>query len=234
VHDALPLSATPEPTAPAEPPSASRTLFVADASELSRVRADDVALAIWRRRFDDATRAALLRLTEETEALDNHGELVAAEPGTFDALLAGVPDGPAREALSADLALLVPAFAALVERAHVHGALRVVRHDMCRKLHSDRIPMRLLCTYAGPATEYVDGPDVRTAFLARADLDIEEANRRVLRHPGALRHARVGDVLALKGDTWPGRRAPGAVHRSPPIEAGGRARLLLKLDVHGR
>jgi hypothetical protein len=153
------------------------------------------------------------------------------QPETALALLEDVRAPVARRALLDDLGRLIPRYAAILGRHHVWAQLGVVDHDMCRKLHSDHVPLRLLCTYAGPGTEWVADADAVRENLQRIDVGVAEANRSVLRRPDAVRHAEVGDVLLLKGDAWPGFAGRGAIHRSPPVEARGARRLLLKLDA---
>ncbi|MBX3271654.1 MAG: DUF1826 domain-containing protein [Sandaracinaceae bacterium] len=144
-------------------------------------------------------------------------------------LLVHVAHAAARAYLARDIAALAAAFGALLDRRHVHAQLAVVTHDACRKLHADFVTLRLLRTYAGPGTEWVDAP--RREHLARADVDVETANRLVL-GDAPLQRAAAGDVVLLKGEGWPGQRGAGAVHRSPPIVAAGLRRLVLKLDEH--
>ncbi len=52
-----------------------------------------------------------------------------------------------------------------------------------------------------------------------------DANREIVRDAAAVRRPATGDVLGMRGSLAPGGR--GAVHRSPPIEAEGIARIVL-------
>ena len=49
-------------------------------------------------------------------------------------------------------------------------------------------------------------------------------------HPAAVCQAAAGEVLYLKGSSFPGCGKRGAVHRSPDGVDASRPRLLLKLD----
>lgn len=130
-----------------------------------------------------------------------------------------------------DIADLVARYAELVEQPHAWVQLGVVAHDMCRKLHADNLPLRMLCTYAGPGTDWVADADARREHLERCDVGVEEANASVMRHPKALQRAGCFDVVLLKGGRWWGNSGHGAIHRSPPVEADGARRLLLKVDA---
>lgn len=138
----------------------------------------------------------------------------------------------ARGFLTSDLTAIARAFGATFARRRILARLAVVENDACRKLHTDNVTVRLLCTYAGPGTEWVPDEDALRENLCRLDVGFEDANRSVLRHPDALRRAGVGDVLLLKGEAFPGNRGRGAIHRSPPIRDRGLRRLVLKIDEH--
>lgn len=138
----------------------------------------------------------------------------------------------ARQFLSEDIASILSDFSAALGRNHLHGQLAVLANDKCRKFHTDNVTVRLLCTYAGPGTEWVRNEDVVRENLARTDVDPETANRSVLRVPEAVHHCSAGDLLLLKGEAFDGNRGSGAVHRSPSIVGRSLRRLLFKVDEH--
>ena len=172
------------------------------------------------------------------EALDDvasgelfeHSVTLDAKDPAPDELLEPISNPVARRFLEQDIAWLAREYGALVGRRHLHGQLAVLAHDACRKLHVDNVTIRLLCTYAGPGTQWVANEDVVRSNLARIDVDFETANRSVLRHPDAVRHCGRGDVLLLKGNAFPKNRGFGAVHRSPPIAERSLRRLVFKID----
>jgi hypothetical protein len=128
------------------------------------------------------------------------------------------------------VATLVGRFFALSRAETVRAELAVVAHDKCRKFHADYVGLRLLCTYAGPGTEWVEEAAVDRAALDHAEVCVDTCNARVVR--GALVHRCAPfDVLVLKGHHWPGNDGFGAVHRSPPVEAAGARRLVLTLTT---
>ena len=159
-----------------------------------------------------------------------HGATLDATEPQLDALLEPIEDSVARRFLAQDIDILTRSYGALLGRRHVHAQLSVVAHDACRKLHVDQVTVRLLCTHAGPGTQWVHDDDVVRSNLARVDVNIDEANRSVLRHPNALRQCAPGDVILLKGESFANNRGLGAVHRSPPIVDRGLRRLVFKID----
>lgn len=159
-----------------------------------------------------------------------HSATLDAKQVSTDALLEPIVGPVARSFLEHDIASLAKAYGALLGRRHLHGQLAVVAHDACRKLHADNVTIRLLCTYAGPGTQWVPDDGVVRENLGRVDVSLEEANRSVLRHPDALRQCEAGDIILLKGEAFARNRGFGTVHRSPPIAARGLRRLVFKID----
>lgn len=204
-----------------------RAVEVSSAAMLDAILEPDVHVCLWER-------APLPRWVEIVRArsaeLDVRAEIDVARPEALVLALAGLPPGPLRDGLLADATALVPVFARLARRSRVYLRVQTVTTDSCRKFHRDRIGLRLLCTYAGPGTEWIDEEHARTENLGRVDVDIERANGLVVPDPTRVRHAPAGAVILLKGDAWPGNAGRGAIHRSPPIEASGARRLVLQID----
>lgn len=143
-------------------------------------------------------------------------------------LFEGLPDLPGRRTLEADVATLMGRFLALTRAEVVRAELSIVAHDKCRKYHADYVGLRLLCTYAGPGTEWVEEEAVDRAALDHAEVCVDTCNARIVRS-ARVHHCLPGDVVVLKGHQWPGNDGFGVVHRSPPIEARGARRLVLTL-----
>ncbi len=139
----------------------------------------------------------------------------------------------------ATLAQLVPGYPRLVDDLHFwvevlseltgceRCGLRLTRLEsaMCPRLHVDRVSVRLVTTFVGAATEYVDHHDVDRRWLGHAD----DERRGLLRPAARVQRAAEGDVLLLKGEGWPDNVGRGAVHRSPRADPHT-PRLLLTLD----
>ena len=73
---------------------------------------------------------------------------------------------------------------------------------MCPRLHVDNVPLRLLVTYTGAGTLYAENAAVdRTKLLVPPEA---LGNDGAIRPGHELKQTSVGDVLLLKGNTWPG------------------------------
>lgn len=138
----------------------------------------------------------------------------AIEPQLDDC---GMPPGDMRDLLIGDVHDLVSAFAGITRSDLVDVRLERVGNNACWKFHRDCVEARLLTTYRGPATEWVQPRDAARAL------------REQTRFKGPLERLRVHDVAMFKGScAGPGS---GIVHRSPPIAGTGQTRLLLCLNT---
>lgn len=96
--------------------------------------------------------------------------------------------------------------------------LEVVRTDSCRKFHADYVTARLITTYVGAGTDWLDEADA--ARVAAGET------------PQRINRLAPFDVGLFKGRL--GTESP-AIHRSPPIaETADGARLLLVLNPVSR
>jgi len=66
------------------------------------------------------------------------------------------PDLPGRQALVNDIAFIVAVYGDLLGYQRVAVRLEVIRRAMCPRFHVDRTGIRLLCTYRGPGTEWLE------------------------------------------------------------------------------
>jgi hypothetical protein len=96
--------------------------------------------------------------------------------------------------------------------------LEWVTDQQCSHFHADRVPMRLLCTYHGPATEWL-------ANNVAERLGSPES----VPPSAAINRLRTGDVAIMRGSLGNATGAP-MRHRSPPVDAPAEWRLLLAMD----
>jgi hypothetical protein len=216
----------PEPPTLSLPPTPSRAApevaLCPSAAGLIRIRAPGVSLALWPRPPRRAGRIEAARLLAEAPfsiTAEAHIGCVASR------LAAALP--VAAPALVADIGALAAAFAAIAGVTRVHARLEALTDDGCPVFHADHVGLRLLCTYAGPGTEWVPGHAVNRAGLGSGD------NRRVVARRADVRRLAPLCVGLFKGEAFPGNAGRGIVHRSSPATARA-PRLLLCLDEPGR
>ena len=135
------------------------------------------------------------------------------------AQLADLPAGEGRELLCDDVTLLTEILCELVDCPSVGLRYAGVENAMCPRWHVDRVPIRMLCTYAGPGTEWLENQEVDKRELSDPEFT-----------DGPCQRAVCGEVVLLKGSLWQGNEGFGAIHRSPTIAPAAQQRMLLTLD----
>lgn len=134
----------------------------------------------------------------------------------------------ARDELSRQLLTeLAPAFAALASiapGAKLRLSLCKTKEQSCPLFHTDRVPVRLLCTLRGPGTEWLDDAQVNRRGLGRGD------NRKIVGPEATVYAAQPFQIMLLKGDAGFGTNSPGIVHRSPAVPGSTDGRWYLRVD----
>ena len=203
-------------------------VFVDDEAGLADFLAESTTVAVWRRRVP-----ALVEVGAKLAATSFASEFAfrRSEPWTAslhaDLVANGALSEIERSLLVADVARLAELLDDLVEAPEIGLRLRALGHEMCPRFHVDRVPLRLLCTYAGPGTEWLAETDVDRALL-RAQVT-KGACDPAMRGGAEVRRLAPGHVGVFKGEAWPERAGRGAVHRSPSCGGRGR-RLFLSLE----
>lgn len=188
------------------------------AEGLAAINRMDTELVIWQR---DQPAALTSWLGQLAPSQLPHFRVLAPLADLPRALIAqldesGLPAGEPRDLLLADINCLATAFAAIAGVDLVDIRLERISHDACWRFHRDCVDARLLTTYRGPATEWVQPPYAGDAL------------RDQKAYQGPSEHLGIHDVAVFKGScAGPGR---GIVHRSPPIAGTGQTRLLLVLN----
>jgi Protein of unknown function (DUF1826) len=200
-------------------------LVAQDAGGLKEIWRPAYNLAIWPR-APFAGEAALRAALRAGVALSIEADLdVSRSLRGLDALL---PDAVLNPAFSAawrkDVLDLVVLYAGLGQTASVRLRLETVRGAACRLFHADYVSLRLLCTYAGRGTEYLDESNADRTGLGQG------RNTKVVRDRKQVRRLAANHVGLFKGDAYPGNAGRGVIHRSPPANAR-MSRLVLCLDA---
>ena len=112
--------------------------------------------------------------------------------------------------------------------ASVSGAQRLkiqfmrVMDSSCPLFHIDRIGLRLLCTFVGPGTEWLDDAHVRRKFLGKG------GNQKIAKPEAIVYSLQPFQVCLLKGEAGLNQRGRGIVHRSPHVPEG---RWFMRVDT---
>ena len=191
---------------------------------LSGVLEDDINLAIWQRQLPahiEDFSALLLSMNQPlAESITLNVKAGEVEPN-LRGLAAGYTDLLGYEGFIADLSWLVSAYACLLGAESVGLRLRALDKAMCPRFHVDHVPMRLITTYAGVGSQWLEEGAIDRKRLGQADAEPQDSL--------CIRQIERGDVALLKGERWRGNEGRGLVHRSPQL-ADNERRLILTLD----
>lgn len=172
-------------------------LQAADVVCLEQIFLPAVNLVVWRRPQRAPVDVAAL--------IGTHRSMMRIVPGrrlsTVAVSEALVP--LASVSLSADLLVLCDLFQTLTDASEIGIRLEVTDRPTCPKFHTDQVSLRLMTTYFGAGTQWLEA--------------------------GAVHQAAVGDVLLAKGELW-AEPSGACVHRSPPV-GPGEWRVLVTLDA---
>ncbi|MCE6977694.1 DUF1826 domain-containing protein [Pseudomonas frederiksbergensis] len=191
---------------------------------LTGILDDGVNLALWQRQLPahiaDFGRL-LLSLNEPlAESLSLEMPSEEAEPN-LHGLASGFSDLEGYEGFIADVSWLVSAFACLLGARRIGLRLRVLDKAMCPRFHVDHVPVRLITTYAGIGSQWLQEGAMDRQQLGKPDAEPQDDS--------LIQQITSGEVALLKGEKWHGNEGFGLIHRSPQ-PAPGERRLILTLD----
>jgi hypothetical protein len=186
-------------------------------SALADIYQPDVTIAVWQRHLS----ANITHYAEHLMTVSPNWQtrVVQKPQNVAQQLERELPLSENRQVFIDDVVQVVDMFSCLFDLDNVGIRMAVLNKAMCPKFHVDRVPCRLICTYAGAGTEWHSPEHVERL-----------ENSRVNPIPGATaNHLNPGDVALLKGESWDGNEGRGLVHRSPAASVNS-PRLVLTLD----
>lgn len=131
--------------------------------------------------------------------------------------------------LAEDMAKLVDMFCLLFDREQAGLRLTTLNNAMCPRFHVDKVPCRLVTTYQGIATEWLENHHVDRSKLGSGNQGKPDEESGIFETSNHIQYLEQGDVALLKGELWANNEGAGLVHRSPQLPIGSR-RLLITLD----
>jgi hypothetical protein len=206
--------------------------FGQEPSVLTRIAEPSACLCLWLRELPAAFSAWISGWLSQLEfSIDVEERIEEVAPRFLERLRqAGCSEDQRLHWLVDDIEMLAAVFARVAGKRRIRLRLTTVRDAGCEKFHADTLELRLLCTYAGPGTEWVEPSAVKASQLARAGGSVEEANRLIVPE-GKIRVMDTGAVALFKGRLYPDHSGLGLVHRSAPVCCIRDYRLRLCLDL---
>lgn len=188
-----------------------------DPTTLTDIYEPSVNIAVWQRELDErllgfATQLSIQQPTFQMRLIGT-SQLIAKQ---FDSRL---PAYNGKSDFLEDVSLLMEMFSELFGLREIGVRLAVLTNAMCPKFHVDHVPCRLISTYSGSTTEWINNKYVERS----------QAKGVVVKDKQHVQHLQLGDVALLKGDAWEGNEGKGLVHRSPAASPE-MPRLVLTMD----
>ncbi len=187
-----------------------RTAICDELAGLAQIYEDDVNVCVLRRAPRETLRAAAQALAA-LGATQARCETSLAAPNWTDLLPARLA-ADAREILTAELSFLAELTGDLFGGETAGVRLSVSESPPCPRFHVDRVHARLVSTWLGPGTEWIENRDCDRRWLGAAS----DADRRLILNARRIQQAPEQAIVILKGEAWPEFQGRGAVHRSPP------------------
>lgn len=195
-------------------------------ADLSRVLDPHLNLVLHRRVLSPALHEAARR-----EAARGTGErrlVTSATDVSVADLLPLAPRDRLTRTLLEDFSYLVELFATLTGARDVGLRLHTLNGAMCPRFHTDRVTLRLICTYVGAGTEWLDNRHVRRDRLGHRADGMSDLEGGAVSAPDRILQMPAGAIGLFKGETAD-NSIGGVVHRSPQVQ-GESARLLFTID----
>lgn len=189
---------------------------------------DGINLIQWQRPQNSALREYAHYLTSDSNHFSVFKSRLTPESAA-GRLQQELPQQAAKQDFIDDFILLLDMFCTLFELPAASARLSVVDSAMCPKFHTDKVPCRLVTSFCGAGTEWLENHQVQRQKMGHNSQGKSDKDAGVFIHPRVIQQVATQDVLLLKGEAWHGNENNGAVHRSPMPEAGEK-RLLLTLD----
>lgn len=201
---------------------------------LAQIQRPGINLCVWQRGFKAAwqkgidvilrcPRSLSLDLTAPT------GLQIAEYIGHFCAT--ETQEMPSLSKLGEDIACLADRFGKIAGVAHPRVRLTRVEDDGCALFHADTLSLRLLCTYAGPGTQWLGNDNVRRHELGFHGRSLEEATHAIVIDPLKILTLPKSHVAIFKGRLAEGEENNALVHRSAPVRRPSDTRIRLCIDL---
>ncbi|KGJ88352.1 DUF1826 domain-containing protein [Colwellia psychrerythraea] len=194
---------------------------------LTDIYQDDVNIVTWQRNLENELTTAVGSFLEHNSTLAS--VLVVAPENCVEVLSEKFDKSDAITALIDDITLLVDMFCCLFELKGAGLRLTVLDRPMCPRFHVDRIPCRLVTTYHGTATQWLNNNIIERTKLGSGSQGKPDEQSGLMKNIDDINQLTQGDIALLKGENWDEQEGAGLVHRSPAVYQGER-RLLLTLD----
>lgn len=141
-----------------------------------------------------------------------------------------LPDIAGRDAFLADLDYLSTLYVDLIGCPQIGIRLEVLNAAMCPKFHVDKTGIRMLCTYVGQGTQWLNDAYADRSKLGMTAVKVDDSDSGLILNQCGVHEVPTFGIALLKGSLWQGNHMRGIIHRSPAI-INNQTRVLLALDA---
>jgi len=141
-----------------------------------------------------------------------------------------LPIQAGRDAFLADLDCLSDLYFDLIDSPQLSLRIEVLNTAMCPKFHVDKTGIRMLCTYQGQGTQWLDDEYADRTKLGMASGKLDDSQSGLILNLQAVHVVPTFAVALLKGSLWQGNHMRGIIHRSPSV-LDNSPRVLLAIDA---
>ena len=194
---------------------------------LKSVNDDGINLAIWKRPIDlrcDKILERMLCSDEET--------FIDTKPNQKEDIIQSFVESIGHEispsVLAQDIWALHQLFCLITSQDYARVRLHRIEDDMCQLFHADSLHMRMLCTYVGQGTEWVENHNARYDQLGSQGRTKEETNAAIV-----IDHDQIHTMQPWHVGIFTGRKKSGIsplIHRSPSVLGAKEYRIFLCID----
>jgi hypothetical protein len=126
-----------------------------------------------------------------------------------------------------DIVELVKEFSQISKSKSIRVDLSFITNDQCRIFHTDIMDLRMLCTYYGEGTLWLENDNVNWKEYGCCNED-----EKLVKDVSKINQISTFDVALFKGALYPDTSINAVLHRSPQIEKNKSERILLRLDTN--
>mgnify|MGYP006100117183 CR=1 FL=1 len=195
---------------------------------LTDIYHEDVNIVVWQRQLENKLTRAVNYFLVDNKKLAS--VLVLTPENCLEVLSDKFDQLQGIKPLLVDITLLVEMYCCLFELKQVGLRLTILDRPMCPRFHVDRIPCRLVTTYQGEATQWLNNNVIDRSKLGAGNQGKSDEQSGLIKNIEDINQLTLGDVAILKGENWDEHKGGGLVHRSPTVSSPGASRLLLTLD----
>ena len=210
--------------------SYSHAVLSNELSALTKIYQSDVNMCIVSREMSASVEAFIAQLLAVEQDI-SLTQIMSIATLDINTLLPSYLHFEGYDDFCADVAHLIDVFSHLFELEHVGLRLSVLDKAMCPKFHVDHVPCRLISTYGGIGTQWLEDVFVDRRKLGSGCNGLsDEVSGLIVADLAVISTMPTYAIGLFKGSKWEGNELHGAVHRSPKLPENAPRRLLLTLD----